>query len=72
MSADEPRAARDSTLPFEPRIAAGAAFALVIAVVAAVAAWPIYHAGSFLLLVGVATVVGGGIAGVAWWRRWNA
>ncbi|MBW9095319.1 transglutaminase domain-containing protein [Microbacterium jejuense] len=57
---------------FVPRIAAGAVFALLIVVVAAVAAWPIYRSGSFLLLVGVGSVVGGAIAAVAWWRRWNA
>ncbi|WP_109210495.1 MULTISPECIES: transglutaminase domain-containing protein [Microbacterium] len=54
-----------------PRIWAGAAFALVIAAVAAVAAWPIYRSGSFALLVGVGTLVGGAVAAVAWWRRWN-
>lgn len=54
-----------------PRIWVGAAFALVIAAVAAVAAWPIYRSGSFALLVVVGTLVGGAIAAVAWWRRWN-
>ncbi|WP_203581801.1 transglutaminase domain-containing protein [Microbacterium hibisci] len=55
----------------EPRIWAGAALALVIAAIAAVAAWPIYRSGSFLLLVGVGTLVGGAVATIAWWRRWN-
>jgi hypothetical protein len=71
MSTDD-TAPRPGVRRFVPRIAAGAVFALLIAVVAAVAAWPIYRAGSFLLLVGVATLVGGGIAAFAWWRRWNA
>ena len=57
---------------FVPRIVAGAAFALLIVVVAAAAAWPIYRSGSFLLLVGVGSLLGGGIAAAAWWRRWNA
>lgn len=55
-----------------PRIAAGAVFALLIVVVAAVAAWPIYRSASFVLLVGIGSALGGAIAAVAWWRRWNA
>lgn len=54
-----------------PRIGVGAVFALVIAAVAAAGAWPIYRSGSFALLVVVGTVAGGGVAAVAWWRRWN-
>jgi hypothetical protein len=54
-----------------PRIWVGGAFALIIALVAAVAAWPIYRAGSFTLLVAAAVLVGGGIAALAWWRRGN-
>ena len=45
-----------------PRIWAGAGFALVIAVVSAVAAWPIYRSGSFVLLVGAGGLVGAAIA----------
>lgn len=56
---------------FVPRIAAGGVFAAVIAAVAAVAAWPIYRSGSFVLLVLVGTLAGVGIAAVAWRRRWN-
>ena len=67
-----PSTRRTASRRFVPRIAAGAVFAVVIVVVAAVAAWPIYHSGSFLLLVGVGSVLGGGIAAFAWWRRWNA
>ncbi|MBD3943106.1 transglutaminase domain-containing protein [Microbacterium sp. NEAU-LLC] len=58
--------------PFVPRIAAGVAFAVLIVVVAAVAAWPIYRSMSFLVLVVAGSLLGGGIAAVAWWRRWNA
>jgi hypothetical protein len=54
-----------------PRIWVGAAFALVIVTVAAVAAWPIYRSGSLALLVAVGTLVAGGIAAAGWWRRWN-
>jgi len=53
------------------RIWIGAAFAVVIAAVSAVAAWPIYRSGGFALLVVVATLVGAGIAAAAWWRRWR-
>ncbi|WP_426323880.1 transglutaminaseTgpA domain-containing protein [Microbacterium sp. E-13] len=54
-----------------PRVWIGAAFALVIAAVAAVAAWPIYRSGSFALLVVAGTLVGGAIAAISAWRRWN-
>ncbi|GAA2986369.1 hypothetical protein JOD63_002285 [Microbacterium terrae] len=54
-----------------PRIAAGAVLAGVTAVVAGVAAWPIYGAGGFVLLAVVCAVVGAGIAAVAQWRRWR-
>ncbi|MFK4807376.1 transglutaminaseTgpA domain-containing protein [Microbacterium sp. ZW CA_36] len=54
-----------------PRIGVGVAFAVVIAVIAAVAAWPIYRSGSFTVLVVAGTLVGGGIAALAWWRGWN-
>jgi hypothetical protein len=53
------------------RVWVGAAFALVIAATAAVAAWPIYRSAGFALLVVVGTLLGGGIAAAAWWRRWN-
>ena len=66
--AGAPRAGR---FRFVPRIAVGAAFALVIVAVAAVAAWPIYHSASFVLLVAVGSVVGAGIAIAAWLWRWN-
>jgi hypothetical protein len=49
----------------------GVAFAVMIAAVAAVAAWPIYRSGSFTVLAVAGTLVGGGIAALAWWRRWN-
>lgn len=55
-----------------PRIAAGAVFTAIIVAVAAVAAWPIYRSGSFVLLVVIGSLVGAAIAAVAWWRRWNA
>ncbi|MFE5407353.1 transglutaminaseTgpA domain-containing protein [Microbacterium sp. NPDC056569] len=70
-----PRGAFDALGLRTPRIPAhvrvGTAFAAVIAVVAAVAAWPIYRSGSFTLLVVVGTLLGGAIAATARWRRWN-
>jgi hypothetical protein len=70
-----PRGAAETPSLRAPRLVArvwvGVAFAAVIAVVAAVAAWPIYRSGTFALLVVVGTLVGGGIAALAWWRRWR-
>ena len=67
-----PRPAAAARAPrLVPRIWVGFAFAVLIAAVAAVAAWPIYRSGAFALLVAVGTLVGGGIAAVAWWRRWS-
>jgi len=54
-----------------PRIWVGAGFAAVIVAVAAVAAWPIYRSGSFLLLVAAGALVGGAVAAAALWRRWS-
>jgi hypothetical protein len=54
-----------------PRIMAGAIFAAVIVAVAAVAAWPIYRSGSFLLLVVCGAAIAALIATIAWLRRWN-
>ena len=53
-----------------PRVLAGSAFALVIVVVAAAAAWPIYRTSAFVLLVAVsvsvATVVAFAARAFAW------
>jgi hypothetical protein len=57
--------------PFVPRIVAGSLFAGVTVAIAAVAAWPIYRDASFLLLVGVSTLVATAIAALAWARRWG-
>lgn len=54
-----------------PRLVAGSAYALVIVVLAAWAAWPIYADASYLLLVGVAAVLGAGIAAVTMLRAWG-
>lgn len=54
-----------------PRIAAGTVFAVLIAAIAAVAAWPIYRAGGFALLAVVGVLTAGVIAGVARARRWS-
>lgn len=50
------------------RIVAGSLYVAVVVVLAAVAAWPIYRSPSFLLLVAVASVLGGGIAALVQWR----
>ena len=55
-----------------PRIVAGSLFLVAVVVIAAVAAWPIYRSGSFLLLVVVAPVVAAGTAALAWLHRWRA
>ncbi len=54
-----------------PRIVAGALFAGAVVALAALAAWPVYRDGAFLLLVAVAAPVGASIAAVAWGRRWG-
>ncbi|WP_235008279.1 transglutaminase-like domain-containing protein [Microbacterium timonense] len=56
---------------FFPRVTAGAAFAAATVVVAAVAAWPVYRSGSFVLLVVVASLVAAALAATAWLRRWG-
>ncbi|WP_434810654.1 transglutaminase domain-containing protein [Microbacterium sp. bgisy189] len=53
------------------RIVSGALFAFVTAVLAAIAAWPIYRSGAFLTLVAVASAVAALIAAVVTWRRWS-
>lgn len=54
-----------------PRIVAGSLYVAAIVATAAVAAWPIYRSGWFLLLVGVSVVVAAGLAVVAFVRRWD-
>lgn len=54
------------------RVVAGAMYTAATAVIAAVAAWPVYASASYLVLVSVAVVVGAVIAAVATWRRWGA
>jgi hypothetical protein len=70
--AETSSADRSRTVAFVPRIAAGTVFAAVMIVIAAVAAWPIYRSGGYLLLVGVSVPVGALVAATAWLRRWNA
>lgn len=53
------------------RVVAGGLYALAAVGLAAVAAWPIYRSGSFLLLVAAASVLAGAIAALVAWRRWN-
>ncbi|MGW9586120.1 transglutaminaseTgpA domain-containing protein [Microbacterium sp. NPDC055455] len=54
-----------------PRIAAGVVFTVLIATIAAVAAWPIYRSGGLVVLVIAGVVTGGAIAAVARARRWS-
>ena len=53
------------------RIVAGTLFTAAIVAIAAVAAWPVYRTGWFLLLVGVSTVVAAGIAVLVHLRGWG-
>ncbi|MFT3798134.1 hypothetical protein [Microbacterium sp.] len=53
------------------RILAGGLYAAASVVLAAVAAWPIYRSGAFVVLVAAASVLGAGIAAAATWRRWS-
>jgi hypothetical protein len=54
-----------------PRTAGGSIYVGITVVAAAIAAWPIYASGAFLLLAVVAAGVGSGIAVVVSWRRWG-
>lgn len=61
--------ARRSRLPFSPRIVAGSLYALVVVALSALAAWPIYRSGAFVVLVVVAVAAAAAIAAIA--RRWR-
>ncbi|MET0304277.1 MAG: transglutaminaseTgpA domain-containing protein, partial [Microbacteriaceae bacterium] len=68
------RTRRDAALAaprLQPRIVAGSLFTSVIVAASAFAAWPIYRAPAFLILVLVAAVLAAAIAVAAWIRRWN-
>ncbi|WP_307454391.1 transglutaminase domain-containing protein [Microbacterium sp. SORGH_AS_0344] len=54
-----------------PRWVAGGVYTAVSVVLAAVAAWPVYATGAFLLLVVVAAVVGAAVVALVSWRRWG-
>ncbi|MCJ1706326.1 transglutaminase-like domain-containing protein [Microbacterium sp. VKM Ac-2923] len=54
-----------------PRWAAGGTYAAVCVVSAAVAAWPVYATGSFLVLVVVSALVAAGVVALVAWRRWG-
>lgn len=63
---------RPERAPFVvPRVLAGTVYSAVVVVLAAIAAWPIYHSWHFALLVAVAAAIAAGIAVVAWRRRWS-
>ncbi|WP_375385802.1 transglutaminase domain-containing protein [uncultured Microbacterium sp.] len=52
-------------------VTAGSLYVGTMVVLAAVAAWPIYRSGAFLLLVIVSTVVAAALAALGRWRRWS-
>jgi hypothetical protein len=54
-----------------PRIIAGSLFVGAVVGISAVAAWPIYRDGAFLLLMAVGASVGAAIAALAWRRAWG-
>ncbi|WP_322410126.1 DUF3488 and transglutaminase-like domain-containing protein [Microbacterium invictum] len=54
-----------------PRLIAGGVFTLLMVLIAAVAAWPVYRSTSFILLVAVAASLAAGIAVLAQLRRWS-
>lgn len=60
-----------ATSRVQPRIVAGALFAVAIVAISFVTAWPLYRSGSFALLAGVSALLAGAIAAVAWSRRWS-
>ncbi|MFH8252170.1 transglutaminaseTgpA domain-containing protein [Microbacterium sp. B2969] len=57
--------------PAVPRLVAGALYTGAVVVIAAVAAWPVYRSGWYLLLVGASVVLATGIAVVSRLRRWD-
>nr|WP_302182838.1 transglutaminase-like domain-containing protein [Microbacterium hominis] len=67
------RRAREQTAPrtVSPRILAGTAFAIAVVVIAGAAAWPIYRAPSYLVLVAVASLVAGVLAAASRFWRWD-
>ena len=67
----EDRVTGDLAPMLVPRIVAGSLFFAAVVAIAAVAAWPIYRDWSFLLLVGVCSLVAAAIAALAWSRHWG-
>lgn len=53
------------------RLIAGSLYVTSAVVLAAIAAWPIYRSSSFVVLVVVASLLGGAIAALVTWRRWS-
>ncbi|WP_345801518.1 transglutaminase-like domain-containing protein [Microbacterium sp. AZCO] len=54
-----------------PRLVAGSIYTAAMVAIAALAAWPVYRSGWFLLLVGASVVLATGIAVVSRLRRWD-
>ncbi len=50
---------------------AGAVYTAVSVILAALAAWPVYASGAFLVLVVVAAAAATGVVAVVSWRRWG-
>ncbi|MEX0152099.1 DUF3488 and transglutaminase-like domain-containing protein [Microbacterium sp. LMI1-1-1.1] len=53
------------------RVVSGALYTAAAVALAAVAAWPVYAGGAFLVLAAVSAVVAGAVTAVAGWRRWS-
>ena len=53
------------------RLLAGALYTAVTVALAAVAAWPVYASGAFLVLVAAATVTASLVVSLVTWRRWD-
>ncbi|MCC4248638.1 DUF3488 and transglutaminase-like domain-containing protein [Microbacterium testaceum] len=64
-------AARSTDPARRSRVVAGAVYTAVCALLAAVAAWPVYASPAFLVVAAVAVPVAAGLVALSSWRRWG-